>query len=121
MIGNKNAEKWTEESVNDLLLNMLDHLKESKCYYVGWLLDDFDLPPSWWSYVEEKFSGTSVSEALKGLEQKLEKNLVKAMLEGTVKETTGIFTLKSKHGWRDKQEHHYEVDPIQVNLNLRND
>ena len=119
MKGNKNAEKWTDDVVLDILKRMDEYVSNNKCYYVGWLLDDFDLAPDFWSYIQEKFAGeTSVIRTIKRIEQKLERSLVQAMLDGDVKETTGIFTLKSKHGWKDKQEHHHEVDPIQFNLKI---
>lgn len=122
MIGNSNAEKWDEETVIGLTQEMLNKCDADGCYYVGWLLDDFGLYPDFWEYITEKFKDNkSVLRNVKRVEQKLERKLVEAMLRGDVKETTGIFTLKSKHKWVDKQQvdHSHAVDPVQINLNLK--
>ena len=118
--GKKNAEKWTDETVSKVLDSMLDTIKVNKCYYVGWLLDDHDLYPDWWAYIKGKESlSPDIGKTMRRIEQKLERNLLQAMLQGDVKETTGIFTLKSKHGWVDKTQHDHKVDPITINLNLK--
>ena len=122
MKGNSNAEKWTEEVVLELLETMFKAIREQNIYYLGSLLDDFDLSPDWWGDMSEKFKGTkTVIRAIKRCEQRLEKTLVNAMLTNKVKETTGIFTLKSKYKWIEKSQvdHKHAVDPIQISINLK--
>jgi ribosomal protein S17E len=120
MEGNQNAVKWTEETMTEILTEMGDLCKSDGCYYIGWLLDEFDLYPDWWADMTAKFhDNKTVLRRIKKVEQKLERNLVEAMLTGKVKETTGIFTLKSKHKWVDKTEVEHKVDPVQINIDLK--
>jgi len=117
---NKNAEKWTEPRVKEMLKGMIDASKRGDVYYRGALLDEFNLYPRWWPYILAKFEDSKEIKDIFGrLDQKMEKNLFTAMSTGVIKETSGIFALKAKHKWADKQEHVHTVEPITINLNLR--
>lgn len=121
MTGNQNAVKWTEESVNQELTDMMEEATAGDVYYVGQLLDRFNHYPDWWADMAKKFKDTpSVLRTIKRVEQKLESNLVQAALTGKVKETTAIFSLKAKHKWKDKQEvdHKHTSEGLVVQVKL---
>lgn len=128
-------ERWNTKRLGILLDKMIEECsdKDDLIYYIGQLLDRHDIYPEWWSRqidrckknstdkdVEDQESYRECYKKFKRIEQKIEVNLVTAMLTNKVKETTGIFTLKSKHGWKDRQEvsHEHAVKPITINFKV---
>ena len=95
-------------------------------FFLGQLMDKNDFYPDWWAdrqtYIKKSDhlyqDQAALIKKFKRVEQKIESNLVVAMLTGKVKETSGIFTLKAKHKWKDKHEvdHKHTVNPIQINF-----
>ena len=137
----RQSKPWTAEEISTLLTSMMDDCEngikkggETKTvYYIGQILDKHGLHGGWWSAQTNKCQKYSEDETredredylecfdlFKLVEQKIEGNLVRDMLSGKVKETTGIFTLKAKHKWKDRQEisHEHEVKPISISFKI---
>lgn len=117
-IGNNYAEKWTIETVNDLLDRLLIYAKD--CKFLGKVLCDNNLSRQTWDYIQDKFKeDRNVLDMVKKIESLTETNLVNAMLNGDTKETASIFLLKCKYGYQDKQVVEVEhKGSINVNFNL---
>jgi len=126
---------WTSEKLNALLDEMMKQVEEvdekdcPKIFYIGQLLRKNKLYPDWWPDRQDQIKksteyytdGKQLLRKFKTLEQNIESNLVVAMLTGKVKETSGIFTLKAKHKWKDKHEvdHKHTVNPIQITFTTK--
>lgn len=101
--GNKNAEKWTEETTIEKLNELLDAADFTT--YIGEGLSEIGLYGQWFSEMGIKFKDSEiVSETIKAIEQKYEAKLVSKTLKGDYNPTMAIFTLKNKHSWKDKTE-----------------
>ena len=68
--GNKNAEKWNEETVSAMLENMAVYLRENPAVYtITSAIVEFNLYPQWWSEMADKFRENAfVSESIKRVE-----------------------------------------------------
>jgi len=119
LIGNTNAEKWTEEIVNELLDSLLIYAQS--CNFLGKVLCDNDISRQTWDYLQNKYEKNStVMDKVRKVEQITETNLLNDALAGKVKETMSIFLLKCKYGYVDKQQIEVEhKGNISVNFNLQ--
>lgn len=100
--GNKNAEKWTEESVIQLFTEILERAKTGDCYLISHAIGDITIDQ--YDYLKTKFKDSeTISRLIKRIEQTTENNLTTQMIQGKIKETASIFLLKSKYGYIDKQ------------------
>lgn len=105
--GNKNAEKWNEETVNAMLESMVKYLHENPAVYtLTSALIEFDLYPQWWSEMADKFKENQiVSETIKRVESIIESRIINDTMVGDAKSAAfSIFLLKNKFGYVDKQE-----------------
>lgn len=105
--GNKNAEKWNEETVLAMLENIAEYLREKPSVYtLTSALIEFSLYPQWWSEMAEKFKDNNiVSETIKRAESIIESRIVNDTMVGDAKSAAfSIFLLKNKFGYVDKQE-----------------
>lgn len=103
--GNKNAEKWTEETVLEAVVLVYEYCKNHKTPFLGIALNALDFSAQRWSEWTKKFSDNKVVlESIKKTETLIEANLVEGGMKGDFNSTMAIFTLKNKHGWRDKKE-----------------
>ena len=113
--GNKNAEKWTEETVTQMMENIITFLHNNgEVYTLNSPLVEFKLYPQWWSEMTEKFKlNTIVSETIKRAEAIIESRIINNTMTGDAKSAAfSIFLLKNKFGYVDKQE---------SNLTLKNE
>ena len=105
--GNKNAEKWNEETVSAMLENMAGYLRENPAVYtITSAIVEFNLYPQWWSEMADKFRENAfVSESIKRIESIIESRIVNDTMVGDAKSAAfSIFLLKNKFGYVDKQE-----------------
>ena len=98
------------------LLDMLKKsVKEKGIYYIGSMLLDSDLSPVVWKTWRGR--DKSIDDKMEEIESIIETNLVQAVAEGRLKETFGIFTLKSKHKWIDRQQIDHDVrGSLEINI-----
>lgn len=121
-VGNKNAEKWTVETVTEKLKEIEGHAKKPNCLWLGTALVEVGLYREVWAYWKDKFkSDPSVFQTIKRIEGVLEDRLVSKMLNGDLNTTASIFTLKNNNGWTDKKEIDHTsggnaFGPIKVNV-----
>lgn len=105
--GNKNAEKWNEETTTAMLESMAEYLRENPAVYtLTSALIEFNLYPQWWSEMAEKFKDSNiVSESIKRVESIIESRIINDTMVGDAKSAAfSIFLLKNKFGYVDKQE-----------------
>ena len=117
-IGNQYAQKYSEDSIAELLAPVLTRSMESDCYFI---LDAIKghITKDQWDYFTDNYSDNSnVFRITKTIKANTEQNLVAAMLAGKVKETASIFLLKCKYGYVDKQQVDHNVNGS-ININLQ--
>src|SRR5690625_2054382 len=120
--GNTFAEKWTEETVLEMLEKMISFIEVSKAFAIVTVLSEFKLYPEWWSEMTNKFKGNKrVSEAIRRTEACIESNIIKDTMSGDARSATfSIFLLKNKFGYKDKTEtdHTSGGNPLQAIINI---
>lgn len=108
--GNKNAEKWTEETTLEMLSRIEKEAQKSDCLWLGSALVKVGLYKQIWSEWERKFQDNDVvSESIKRIEQIFEDRIVTRGLKGESNPTMTIFTLKNNYDWKDKTEQDVNV------------
>ena len=120
--GNKFAEKWTEETVLEMLEKMISFIEVRKAYAIVTVLSEFKLYPQWWSEMTNKFKGNKrVSEAIRRTEACIESNIIKDTMSGDARSATfSIFLLKNKFGYKDKTEEDLNLNGDLKVINLGN-
>ena len=115
--GNKNAEKYNENEVNELLSKVLARSEAEDCYFILNAIKGV-LTKAQWDYFAEKYKDNpTIFGIIKTIQANCEQNLVSGMLTGKVKETGSIFLLKAKYGYIDKQQiEHEHKGSININL-----
>lgn len=102
MIGNKNAETWTEEEAIVFYEKALILSKDAKYDYIGEVAKDLDSYIDVFDYLADKFPLLkSVKEHIK---RNCETNCFSNSKKGNIREATAIVNLKSNHGWTDRQQ-----------------
>lgn len=103
-IGNKNAEKWTEEVALSFISEVTDILLKPQQYNIGGACVEAGSYPQIWSYLTEKFNDNdSVFEAIKRAEGIVEQRIIKDTMTGEAKsQAMAIFLLKNKYGYKDE-------------------
>jgi hypothetical protein len=99
-----NAEKWTEEKMNQLLDNLLCHLNQNEDnLYIGKMLSYFGLYPDIWAYLKRSFAHDEfISKRIKKIEYIFEARIVEAALHKRISPSMAMFVLRCKYGWKDK-------------------
>lgn len=103
MIGNRNAVKYSDTEVIDLLLDICDKTKNENCYFILQAIRNKVSRAQWDYFIEKYQENQTVFGIIKNIQSICECNLVEAMLSGKVKETARIFLLKAKYGYIDRQ------------------
>ena len=126
-MGNKFAQKWTEETALSKINEVLKYCKDNpNNYHLGYALIECDVYPDWWAYIANTYEDNEeVFRAIKKVEVLLEQRIINSTLSGDIKSAAmAIFYLKNKHGYKDKQEvdnTNRTVEPTQyVIVNDRN-
>ena len=114
LIGNKNAEKWTEEESIKLfesaiqLSNKKETVKvngqsiESYLYdFIGEITGELDTYKETFTYLAKKHKG-KVNQLHIKLLANLERNCFYNGKKGAIKEASAIMNLKSNHRWTDR-------------------
>ena len=107
MQGNKNAEVWDVETIQNKLTEIRQFVTENiSVYTISSALIELNLYSEWWSQMAEKFKDEkSVSQSIKNIESIIEQRIVNDTMTGDAKSATfSIFLLKNKFGYVDKQE-----------------
>ena len=107
MQGNKNAEVWDVETIQNKLTDIRQFVTENiSVYTISSALIELNLYSEWWSQMAEKFKDEkSVSQSIKNIESIIEQRIVNDTMTGDAKSATfSIFLLKNKFGYVDKQE-----------------
>jgi hypothetical protein len=103
LLGNKNAEKYTESDVTTLLVDISNKARKENCYFILQAIKH-NISKAQFDYFTVKYKDNkTVFGIIKAIQSICECNLVEAMLTGKVKETASIFLLKAKYGYIDKQ------------------
>jgi len=102
------------------MLSMLElfkkQVKDENIFYIGDLMMRNDF--SAWKWASWKGRDEKVDSMMRDIEEMIETNLVLAVSKGQLKETFGIFTLKSKHKWIDRQQIEHDVKgSLEININ----
>ena len=119
LVGNRNAVKYSDTDVINLLLDICDKARSENCYFILQAIRD-KISKAQWDYFLEKYrDNQTVFGMIKNIQAVCECNLVEAMLTGKVKETASIFLLKAKYGYVDRQTVDIEhKGAIVINLQL---
>jgi len=110
MMGIKNAEKWTPETVLPILFKMMEAIEANpeNYIYLGTLIKDFrgdGMYNQLWSQWTKKFIGNEkVTRAINMIDSYFESTIVERAMTGKYVPSIAIFTLKNKYNWKDKQE-----------------
>jgi hypothetical protein len=120
LIGNKNAEKWTEENVITLMTELFERAKQNHCYTLFDAVEP-DLTIFQYEHFCQRFANNeTVTQSLKRLKEQVKRNIISDAMQGKVKETMSIFVLKCNHDMQDKQQIEVEhKGSISVNFNLQ--
>lgn len=103
LVGNRNAVKYSDPEVINLLLDICDKAKSENCYFILQAIRDKVSRAQWDYFIEKYQDNQTVFGIIKNIQSVCECNLVEAMLSGKVKETASIFLLKAKYGYIDRQ------------------
>ncbi len=102
MIGNKNAEKWTFEEAEKLLLNAVELSKKQGYDFIGEVAKKQGTYYDVYSYLTDKF--TELKPLLKQVKRNCEANCFSDAKKGNIVPSMAIMNLKSNHGWTDRVE-----------------
>lgn len=103
--GNKNAEKWTEETVMSKLEEIQELVERPDVNYLGTALTKVGLYNDIWRDWSQKFSeNLVVSRTMKKIRDRIQSKLYERALNGDVVPSIAIFGLKNNHGWTDRQQ-----------------
>jgi len=107
VVGNKNAEKWTEQTVLERIMQIESDAKEdSDKYTLSSLSKTAGVTVQWWSEMANKFiENKVVSEAMQRIEDLIENRIINDTMTGKARSSNfSIFLLKNKFGYKDKTE-----------------
>ncbi len=109
--------KWTPEVLLPIMEMFKKQVKDNGYYYIGVMLRENGYSCHQWK--DWKNKGGEIEKAMEDVEDLIETNLVEAVATGKIKETFGIFTLKSKHKWVDRQQVDHNVQGgLEININV---
>jgi len=105
-IGNKNAEKYTLEWIQEELLALLLELHDNKeIVYIGELFEEKEYSRSrFWEWCAKYQKDSLVSCTHKKIKDILETRAVIGGMKNNLNTAMTIFHLKNNYKWRDKQE-----------------
>jgi hypothetical protein len=106
MIGNKNAEKWTFEEAEKLLLEAVEISDKDGFDFIGEVAKHQKTYHDVYSYLVDKF--TQLKPLLKQLKRNCETNCFSSGKRGNIVPSMAIMNLKSNHGWTDRVENTVE-------------
>ena len=114
-LGNKNAEKWTEETVMPKLEEIKKLARDPFCNSLVRALSSLGLYGQLWSDWKRKFKGNKiVSESIKRIDAHFESKLVEGGLSGDLNTTMTIFLLKNNYNYTDRQQVESTVREIEL-------
>ena len=105
--GDKAAEKWTEQSVQELFAKAIEIAKGGALTLTG-IAIELNLYPDVFDYVCEKYP--NFRPIKKELINYIEHNTYTGALNGRYNATMAIFGLKNNHGWTDKPKDETAAD-----------
>ncbi len=116
MIGNLNAELYTEERAKDIFLQAIELTKERETYtndkgltvtaskydFIGEIATALDLYKEIFLHLEKRFP--KLKPLHNELHTRIENNCYSNTKKGLIKEATGIVNLKSNYRWTDRTQ-----------------
>jgi hypothetical protein len=104
-------ELYTETYCHQLFKNINDYLMTRRdIYTITGLLAEMKIPASKYYVIFDKFPDVkSFREYHENIKSILESRIAEDGIKGKTNATMSIFTLKNKHGWKDKKEHDIAV------------
>jgi protein tyrosine phosphatase len=135
-IGNKYAEKFSEETVTGILNNIISELHEEdnqnkkvaeKMFFIGQALNRYGVHKQRWSeWKNTKFKDVKkVSELIKHIESIFEERIFVGAATGGLNPTMAIMCLKNHYKWVDRHEMDHQskgekITPILGGLSVNN-
>lgn len=117
MIGNKNAEKWTFEEAEKLLLEAVEISKDRDYDFIGEVAKEQGTYHMVYHYLVEKFP--TLKYLLEGTKHNCESNCFYNGKKGNIVPSMAIMNLKSNHGWTDRQEIEQKIDTVKgINISF---
>ena len=118
MIGNSNAEKWTEEVVLNTLKAMLLYAEESKISLKLSILIHFKIyNRNWFSEMKEKFASVkAVFCIITAIEMICENNTYNAAYAGVANASMAKLALASHYGWTTERTENKTEQKTTVDL-----
>jgi hypothetical protein len=117
MIGNKNAEKWTFEEAEKLLLKAVELSKKQGYDFIGEVAKKQGTYYDVYSYLTDKF--TELKPLLKQVKRNCEANCFSDAKKGKIVPSMAIMNLKSNHGWTDRVETEQKTTIVELTAEER--
>lgn len=102
LMGNNNAEKWTESEAIDFYNKALILSKDDQYDFIGEVAKDMDSYIEVFDYLADKFK--YLQHIKNQIKRNCEANCFSNSKKGKIREATAIVNLKSNHGWKDRQD-----------------
>ena len=103
--GNKNAEKWTTEVVQECLYRIEEEAHKDKTNYLGTALMRLRISRRTWSYWKAKFAyDEDIMDHMNIIDGIFETKLTEGSLYGELNTAAAIFCLKHNYQWNDRPQ-----------------
>jgi len=99
-IGNKNAEKWTEEEAVKFMAKALKLSEDEDYDFIGEIAKDLGTFKTIFEHLYSRFP--FLKETFKQMKTNLETNCYRNVKREKINTAAGIINLKSNHGWTDR-------------------
>lgn len=117
LLGNNNAEKYTENDAIDFILNAIAIAESFSYDFIGEVADHQGVDRILYNYLSKKFK--TVEILVNRLKGKCETNCFKHAKKGDIVASLAIINLKSNHNWTDRVSQNTDVtsggQPLQMN------
>ena len=112
MKGNKNAEKWTFEEAEKLLLEAIEISENKDMDFIGEVAREQKTYHKLYHYLVDKFP--TLKTLLEQLKSNCESNCFANGKKGNIVPSMAIMNLKSNHGWTDRQEIEQKTTAVEL-------
>lgn len=117
LLGNSNAEKYSEDEAIELLANALYIAKTKKFDFIGEVADFQGVYRDLYVYLVDKFP--ELKPIYKNILNSCEANCFAHAKKGDIVPSLAIINLKSNHGWTDRIENKTDITTGGKSLNLK--
>ena len=119
MIGNKNAEKWTFEEAEKLLLEAVEISNKNGYDFIGEVAKKQGTYHDVYTYLVEKFP--ELKSLHTQIKRNCEVNCFSSGKNGNIVPSMAIMNLKSNHGWTDRVETEQKTVTVELTAEERID